>query len=123
MASLVPYVTFRQGRASVAFLTEVLGFEVLSLQPAEDGSVVHAELQRADALLMGGTGDSEPSATPGLYLVVADVDDVFGRAVDAGADVVFPPEVTEWGTRRARFRDLDGHEWTVGTYQPGQSWG
>jgi uncharacterized glyoxalase superfamily protein PhnB len=41
---------------------------------------------------------------------------------DAGAAVGYPPEDTEWGTRRARFRDPDGHEGSVGTYQPGQAW-
>ena len=24
--------------------------------------------------------------------------------------------------RCARLSDLDGHEWSLGTYQPGQSW-
>jgi uncharacterized glyoxalase superfamily protein PhnB len=122
MATLVPYLTFRDGEASLRFLTAVLGFEVVTAQRTDDGAVMHAELRRGDALVMGGAGDAQPGAAPGLYLVVDDVDALYARAIEAGAGAGYPPEDTEWGTRRARFRDPDGHEWSVGTYQPGQSW-
>jgi uncharacterized glyoxalase superfamily protein PhnB len=120
-ATLVPYLTFRDGEASLRFLTGVLGFEVLAEQRGDDGTVVHAELRRGDALVMGGAGDAAPAAAPGLYLVVDDVDETYARATAAGAAVGYPPEDTEWGTRRARFRDPDGHEWSVGTYRPGRA--
>ena len=35
---------------------------------------------------------------------------------------VFPPEDTEWGSRRARVLDPGGHEWSSGTYEPGVAW-
>ena len=47
---------------------------------------------------------------------------MFERSIAAGASVGYAPEDTEWGTRRARIRDLDGREWSFGTYQPGQAW-
>lgn len=122
MPSLVPYLTFRHGAASLELLTAGLGFEVVTEQRDDDGGVVHAELRRGDAVIMGGAGDHEPAPSPGLYLVVEDVDAAFATATAAGAEVVYPPEQTEWGTWRARFRDLDGHEWSIGTYEPGQSW-
>jgi uncharacterized glyoxalase superfamily protein PhnB len=122
VGTLVPYLTFRDGAASLRFLTEALGFEVVTEQRSEDGGVVHAELRRDDAVVMGGEGDARAGAAPGLYLVTDEVDATFERAVALGADVVFGPEDTEWGTRRARLRDLDGHEWSLGSYQPGQSW-
>ena len=84
--------------------------------------MLHAELRRGDDVVMGGVGDATVAATPGLYLVVDDVDDAYTRAMAEGADAVYPPEDTEWGTRRARLHDLDGHEWSLGTYQPGQGW-
>ncbi len=123
MASLVPYLTFRNGDDSLRFLTDGLGFEVVTQQRGDDGGIVHVELTRGDAVLMGGADDLPAGESPGLYLVVDDVDDTFGRLTSHGAEVVYGPETTEWGTARARVRDLDGHEWTVGTYQPGQSWG
>ena len=36
------------------------------------------------------------------------------RDAEAGAQEVIPPEDTEWGTRRARVLDPEGHEWSVG---------
>jgi uncharacterized glyoxalase superfamily protein PhnB len=121
MTSLVPYLTFRDGAASVRFLVEVFGFESVIEQRSADGGVLHIELRRGDAVLMGGEGAHLPGPTPGLYLVVDDVRGLFERAVSAGAAAVYPPEFTDWGTQRARLRDLDGHEWTLGTYQPGRS--
>jgi uncharacterized glyoxalase superfamily protein PhnB len=64
-----------------------------------------------------------PVAGSGVYLVVDDVDEHHTRAVAAGAEVVYPPEDSEWGTRRWRGRDLENYEWSFGTYAPGQSWG
>lgn len=122
MSTIVPYLTFRHGDDSVRFLVDVLGFEEVTKQLADDGTVVHCELTRGDAVLMGGSGDVTVGAAPGVYLVVEEVPELFARAIERGATVVFDPEQTEWGTWRARFRDPDGHEWTIGTYQPGQSW-
>jgi uncharacterized glyoxalase superfamily protein PhnB len=121
MPNLIPYLTFRHGEESLRFLVEGLGFEPITVQAA-DGVIAHAELRRGDVVVMGGSGKAQVGAAPGLYLVEADVDAAFERATAAGADVVFGPEETEWGTRRARFRDPDGHEWSIGTYEPGRSW-
>jgi uncharacterized glyoxalase superfamily protein PhnB len=122
MTSLVPYLTFRNGAASVRFLRDAFGFEETTEQRDSNGGVIHVELRRGDAVIMGGEGLQRPAASPGLYLVVGEVDESFARAVAAGAAEVYPPETTEWGSRRARLQDLDGHEWSLGTYQPGQAW-
>ncbi len=122
MGSIVPYLTFRNADATLAFLTAGLGFEVTTEQRGDDGALVHVELVREDAVVMGGSGDIVPSAAPGVYLVVTDVEELHPRLLELGASEVYPPEQTEWGTWRSRVRDPDGHEWTIGTYQPGQSW-
>lgn len=122
MSGLVPYLTFRSGDATVRLLTEVLGFEIVSDHRGDDGSIWHIELRRGDALVMGGSGEELPGRSPGIYLVVDDVEGVYERAIAAGATSVYPPQDTEWGTRRARFLDADGHEWTVGDYRPGGTW-
>ncbi|MEM8921897.1 MAG: hypothetical protein AAF962_14280 [Actinomycetota bacterium] len=49
MATLVPYLTFVDGDASLGFLREVFGFETTIEQRAEDGTLVHTELKRGDA--------------------------------------------------------------------------
>jgi PhnB protein len=47
---------------------------------------------------------------------VEDVDDVFTRAVDAGAKVVQPPEDHFYGDRVAMFDDPFGHRWNIATH-------
>ncbi|MEM1034018.1 MAG: VOC family protein [Myxococcota bacterium] len=122
MSTIVPYLTFRKDQASFRFLTEGLDFEVVTEQRGDDGSYIHVELKRGDAVVMGGHGDVVPTAAPGVYLVVDDVVKLHPKLLAMGAQEVFPPEQTAWGTWRSRVTDPDGHEWTIGTYQPGQSW-
>jgi uncharacterized glyoxalase superfamily protein PhnB len=132
-AALFAYLSYRDARAALDWLTAV-GFEVVSRQDGPDGAVVHSEVRLGGVVLMVASADAEydtpalrgRSTGNGLYLHVedaAEVDALFGRAVAAGAVPVFAPEDTEWGTRRARLLDPEGHEWSVGSYRPGESWG
>lgn len=120
MSTLVPYLTFANGERSMAFLRDVLGFGVVSEQRDDAGRFQHVELRRGEALVMAGEGEPAPGSSPGIYLVVDDVDGTFAAAVAAGAIGIEPPTDTAWDSRRARFTDLDGHEWSLGTYRPGQ---
>lgn len=126
-APIVPYISYRDADAGLRFLREAFGFEVSLRWADEDGSVQHAEVNWSGATVMLGTAEHatldliERSTGLGLYLVVDDVDEHFERAVAAGAEVVFPPEDTEWGTRRFRVRDPEGYEWSFGNYRPGES--
>jgi lactoylglutathione lyase len=53
---------------------------------------------------------NEPGGLPGAFeldFAIHDVDAVFARAIDAGAEVVWEPRDKPWG-RSALLRDLDG---------------
>ncbi|MFB8758833.1 VOC family protein [Streptomyces nigra] len=125
---LYAYLSYADAAAALEWLT-ALGFAITTRQEGPDGDVVHAEVRRDEVALMITTAERgsavPPSAGGGLYLCVADATDVdqwYHRAVGAGAREVVPPEDTLWGSRRARVLDPEGHEWSAGTYQPGQSW-
>ncbi|HSF37500.1 MAG TPA: VOC family protein [Nocardioides sp.] len=130
--TLHAYLSYRDAPAALSWL-ERIGFEVVARQDDSAGNVLHAEVRSGDVVLMVATADA-PYETPplvgrstggGLYLWFADpalVDDWCARAVGAGAREVIAPEDTEWGTRRARVLDPEGHEWSVGTYRPGSTW-
>jgi uncharacterized glyoxalase superfamily protein PhnB len=90
------YLSYHDAPAAIDWL-QAIGFRVVTRQPGEDGTVLHAELSRGDAVVMLATAD-------------------------AGATAVLAPETTEWGTERARVPDPEGHEWSFGTYEPGHSW-
>ncbi|RBY79469.1 bleomycin resistance protein [Blastococcus sp. TF02-09] len=123
------YLSYQDAPAALDWLG-ALGFTVSARQDGPDGSVVHSEVRLGDVVLMVASADADydvpglhgRSTGNGLYLRVDDVDDMFDRAVSAGAQVVIDPESTEWGTRRARVLDPEGHEWSFGSYAPGQAW-
>ena len=126
---LFAYMSYRDAPRALESLA-ALGFEVVARQDGVDGSVVHAEVRLGSVVLMIASDDAGyevpalkgRSTGGGLYVRIEDVDALFGRAVAAGWQPVFGPESTEWGTRRARVLDLEGHEWSFGSYEPGQSW-
>jgi uncharacterized glyoxalase superfamily protein PhnB len=115
--SIVPYLTYGDGHAAIRFLEAAFGLEVVQSHDGEDGALMHAEMRHGDGVVMLGTGEAG-KGSPGLYLVVDDVDAHFARARDAGAEVVHGPEETGFGSRRWRARDPEGHEWSFGTYRP-----
>lgn len=116
---IIPYFSYVDAKAAMDFLARAFGFEPVIAQDAEDGRLLHGEMRYGTGMILLGTVDSAvPRQSPGIYVVVEDVDAHHARAVEAGAQVVYPPEDTEWGTRRYRCRDIEGHEWSFGTYQP-----
>jgi uncharacterized glyoxalase superfamily protein PhnB len=122
MSGFVPYFAYRDAAGALQFLAEAFGFEVGTQWREDDGSVVHAEMRFGDgAVLMLGSGEHGAASGIGIYAVVDDVDAHHSRASAAGAEIVYPPEDTEWGTRRYRCRDPEGYEWSFGSYVPGSS--
>ena len=58
------------------------------------------------------------SATQMLAVYVDDPDAHFQRARAAGANILYPPTNTDFGSREYHALDLEGHPWTFGTYRP-----
>lgn len=122
----VPYFSYRDAAAAMVWLGEAFGFRKVQAYSTPEGEVVHAEMSFGGGVIMLGTGDPPPVGDPratspnghGVYVVVEDVDAHHERAVAAGARVVYPPEDTEFGTRRYRALDPEGYEWSFGTYSP-----
>jgi uncharacterized glyoxalase superfamily protein PhnB len=124
---IIPYLSYVDARAAMEFLTAAFGLETVQSFDGPDGRVMHAEMRHGSGVVMIGSVDELPvTGSPGIYLVVEDVDGHHARARAAGAEVVYGPEDTEFGTRRWRARDSEGHEWSFGTYAPSTeqpSWG
>lgn len=117
--AIVPYLSYVDAKAAMAILEAAFGLRPVQAFDGPDGHVLHAEMAFGNAVVMIGSVDAEvPKASPGLYLVVEDVDAHHRAAMQAGATEVYGPEDTEFGTRRWRARDPEGHEWSFGTYQP-----
>ena len=121
----IPYLGYRDAKAAIDFLERAFGFEKVGGYEDDNGIVQHAELRCGNGFIMMGTDPEArpPSSGHGVYVVVDDVDAHHARAVEAGAEVVWAPEDTPFGTRRWRGKDPEGNEWSFGSYAPGSSWG
>ena len=117
-------LSFRDADAMMRWLAAIGFIEHATYRAENDpGMVVHAEW-----LWPGGGGIMFGSDRPdGLitnvgqsaaYLVTEDPDDVFNRAVAAGASVVRPMVDQEYGGRGGSVEDPEGNHWSFGSYQP-----
>jgi PhnB protein len=104
---------------AIDFLKEALGARVRDRYDGPDGSVMHAELQIGDSVVMCGDAGDPPVGPFPLFamIYVKDVDLVFRRAVDAGAAVVRPLQDQFYGDRNGTVRDAWGNEWTISTHR------
>lgn len=124
--ALSPYMTVRDGQASLDFYQAAFGFKVQGMvMRNDDGSVQHGGMRLGDAAIMfapaGMSNDMQPPIASGardslsLYVYVPDVDALTARARRAGAKVLQEPADQFWGDRIAIFKDPDGYHWTFAT--------
>jgi PhnB protein len=130
--SIMPFLYIEDAASAVEFYKKVFGASVLMRDEEPSGIVSHAMLKMGETTVMLSDPTSADvrqndvhhlSRTPQslggspvhLYIYVADVDEVFRRAVEAGAKVIDQPEDREWGDRTSGIEDPFGHVWWVGT--------
>lgn len=58
--------------------------------------------------------------TRSAYVIVPDADAHYARAKAAGAEIVIDIKDESYGGRGYTCRDLEGHLWNFGTYNPWQ---
>jgi PhnB protein len=110
---------------AIDFYKRAFGAEELLRLDGPDGKVAHAEIKIGDSIIMlseempGHT--RSPQSLGGtavdIMLYVKDVDQVFNRAVDAGAKVTMPLSEMFWGDRYGQVTDPFGHSWSLATHK------
>lgn len=117
--TVFPCLTFRDAKASFDWLERALGAERLAVYEDDEGRVVHAEIRIGASTIMAGDERAGSTATPPgvsvVYVVVEDADAAYERAKAAGADVTEPVD-QDYGSRDVTVTDLDGNQWSLGTY-------
>jgi len=124
--TVVPHLIVKGCVEAIEFYKKALGAEELELRCGPDGkSILHAEIKIGDSRVMLNDefpdyGVLSPLSLGGsavtLHIWVEDVDSAFQRAVDAGAEVVFPLADQFWGDRYGIVKDPYGHKWSMGTH-------
>jgi len=122
---LSPYLCIEGAGKAIDFYREVLGAIERVRMPAPGGKVGHAELQIGDSVVMladefpemGGKSPKTVGGTPVTLMVyVDDVDNVFDKAIKAGATSIGEVKDQFYGDRSGQFEDPFGHRWNVATH-------
>jgi len=120
MHTITPHVVVRDAARAVEWYTSVLGAEERLRIPVPDGRLMSVELRFGDSAVMlvdefPEMGIVSPQTLGGTYmalhLMVDDVDRVWQRALDAGAEVFHPLQDSFWGERHGQVIDPFGHRW------------
>lgn len=121
-----PVLTFRDALAAIEFLEQAFGSQRAAVYTRDDDPTVveHAEMRwpLGGGVMFGTAGkDDSPfgQRTPGndsVYVVCADPDQLFERAVGAGATVARELTDEDYGSRGFSVRDPEGNLWSFGTY-------
>jgi uncharacterized glyoxalase superfamily protein PhnB len=132
-STIIPSLRYRDALAAIDWLVSAFGFKKQAVFVAPDNKTVqHAQLTFGNGMIMLGSVDNGGEAgkfmvqpdevgfreTQGAYLVVPDADAVHATAKSAGAEMVLDIRDMDYGGRGFTCRDLEGHLWSIGTYDP-----
>ncbi len=129
--TIIPSLRYRDALQAIDWLCNAFGFEKHAVY-AEGSVVHHAQLTFGNGMIMiGSAEDGSPWAeriaqpdeiggreTQCPCVIVADADAHFARAKDAGARIIDPLKEKDYGGKGYSCRDLEGHLWWFGTYDP-----
>jgi uncharacterized glyoxalase superfamily protein PhnB len=130
-STVIPGLRYRNAPEAIDWLCKVFGFQRHLIVPNPDGTIAHAQLRLGGGMVMLGSVQASDygrllkqpdeiggAETQSAYIVVGDADAVHTRAKAAGAEVVVAIKNEDYGGRGFTCRDLEGHLWSVGTYDP-----
>jgi PhnB protein len=112
-----PYLIAAGAQRVVDFLKQTFGARELRRYDLPDGSIMHAEVQIGDTVVMiGDAGEKWPAVPAHLHVYVKDVDATYRRALAAGGVSVQPPERKgDDPDRRGGVEDPAGNTWWIAT--------
>lgn len=124
--SITPTFVFKDARKAIEFYKRAFGAQEHYAMPGPDGKgVMHAEVGIGDSIIMMGEENPQHTCRSAetlgespisFYHYVENVDQVFNRAVEAGAKVTMPVEEMFWGDRMGAVRDPFGYTWMIATH-------
>ena len=133
-STVIPGLRYLDAPKAIDWLCRAFGFERHLVVPGEGGTIAHAQLSFGRGMIMlgtsgshGGTGFDVYVKAPGeiggvgaqsVYVIVDDADAHLARARAAGAEILLEISDKDYGGRDYTCRDLEGHVWTFGTYDP-----
>lgn len=125
--TVTPTLTVRGASDAIEFYKKAFGAQEIMRFPGPDGkTIMHAEIKIGSSSIMLNdeipqmkclSPQSVGGATSGIFLYVENADDVFNKAVAAGAKPQMPMMDAFWGDRFGSLIDPFGHVWSVATHK------
>ena len=115
--TITPYLQVREADALIHFITWAFGGqESFRGGPGSEGGM-HCEMRVGESMLMIGGGAAwrgSPKPTA-IHLYVPNVDDLYNRALEAGATILSPLTEQPYGDREGCVKDPFGNHWYIAT--------
>jgi uncharacterized glyoxalase superfamily protein PhnB len=108
--TLTPYLIAKPAVELVDFVKQAFG-AVESFRATGSAGGLHCEVRIGDSTVMIGGGPTFDPRPAAIHLYVPNVDEVYARAVEAGATSVAEPSDQEYGERIAAVKDVGGNDW------------
>ena len=124
--TVTPYLTVKGAAKAMEFYQRAFGAQLRGTLPMPDGRIGHAEMMIGNSIVMladefpehGNKSPETLSGSPvGLAIYTENVDELFNRAVQAGATVKEAVADKFWGDRAGSVTDPFGHKWTILTHK------
>ena len=115
--SVSPYFIVNGAQKFIDLMKNIFDAKELRRYEMPDGTIMHAEIQIDDSVIMlGNSSDKFPAVTLVIHVYVSNVDEIFTKAIEAGCEIVEKPKERDGDPdRRATFKDFAGNMWSVGT--------
>jgi uncharacterized glyoxalase superfamily protein PhnB len=115
--SVSPYFIVNGAQRLVDLLKNVFNATELRRYDMPDGTIMHAEVQIDDSVIMlGDSSDKYPPIQNVIHVYVPNVDKTFEKAIEAGCEIIERPKQQENDPdRRGTFNDFAGNMWSIGT--------
>lgn len=115
--TITPYLTVEDLPKQLEFLQAAFGGTVIEAIPDANGVVRHAEVKIGDSIVMIGQARAEwPARAATLYLYVENCDELYHRAIAAGATSMSEPTTQFYGDRHSGVTDPNGIAWWIATH-------
>jgi PhnB protein len=123
--TITPYLAVENAPEAIDFYKRALGAKERVRMPGPGGSVMHAELEIGDSVVMLSDPFPQASTKPpkelggtsvSIMVYVDNIDSLYKQAIDAGATSLMEPDDMFWGDRFGSVQDPFGHSWTIATH-------
>lgn len=115
--TVTPFLTVPDAARMLEFAKAAFDANVYETITDDQGTIRHAEMQIGDSRVMLGQARPDyPATASKLYLYVPNTDEVYARAVAAGARTILEPTDQFYGDRNAGIEDPQGNQWWIATH-------